>query len=141
MKSILHRVFGRAPDIEHHPVRTEVLVVEDNKDELDFLTGLLRQQNCVTTTASSIAGALVHLNSMFPYQLAFVDLGLPDGSGVEVVRRIKEHRRMCHTIVVSGSPEQILMALNYGYIGLLSKPYTVNSIGEILWKSRLPCAF
>jgi len=124
-----------------HPVRVEALIVEDQRDESDLLSGLLRQQNVIVTTAVSISAALEALSRPVFYQLAFVDLTLPNGSGIEVVRRVKESRRMCHVIVVSGAIEKIPLVVGYGYVGILGKPYTVNSVGEILWKHRLPCAF
>ncbi len=122
-----------------HPVRVEALIVEDNDDETLFLAGLLRQQNVISTCAHSIAGALECLGSAQRYQLAFVDLNLPNGSGIEVVRRIKENRRHCHVIVLSGAIEKIPLVVGYGYIGVLGKPYNASNIGEILWKHRLPC--
>ena len=125
---------------QSHPVRVEALVVEDNEDELFFISALLKQQGVVVTQARSISGTLRALASKTLFQLAFVDLGLPNGSGLEVVRRISESRRMCHVIIVSGELEQVKSASFFGYVGILSKPYTVNSIGRILWLHRLPCA-
>ncbi len=127
--------------IESHPVRCTALVVEDKSDEAELLIGLLKNQGVITTHVINIAGAIQCLNQPTIYQLAFVDLGLPDGSGIEVLRKVKETRRMTHVIVVSGAIEKIPLALSYGYIGVLGKPYTVNSVGEILWKHRLPCSY
>ncbi len=126
------------PPTDLHPVRCEALVVEDNQDEADMLCGLLRTQNVITTMAGNIAGALECLSCNTRFQLAFVDLGLPNGSGIEIVRRIKERNRMTHVVIVSGAVEQIPLALSYGYVGILGKPYSVNAIREILWKHRLP---
>ncbi len=125
----------------HHPVRVEALVVEDQKEEADLLEGLLRVQGVVVHQANSITVAMQFINGPTRYQLAFVDLNLPDGSGIEVVRRIKESRRMTHAVVVSGAIEKIPLVMSYGYIGLLGKPYTIDSIRELLSKHRLPCAF
>lgn len=141
MRDVLKRFWRSKDGIEQHPVRVEALIVEDHDDEADLLGGLLRQQGAVVTRAANIAGALECLGSRTMFQLAFVDLNLPDGSGIEVVRRVKDTRRMCHVIIVSGAIEKLPLVLSYGYIGLLGKPYTINSIGEILWKHRLPCAY
>ncbi len=125
----------------HHPVRVEALIVEDQKEEADLLDSLLRVQGVVVHQANSIATALQFINSPARYQLAFVDLNLPDGSGIEIVRRLKESRRMTHVVVVSGAIERIPLVLSYGYIGLLGKPFSLDAIREILAKHRLPCAF
>lgn len=139
IRDIINR-FWRAPakDISH-PVRVEALIVEDHDDEADLLAGLLRQQNAIVTRTRNISGALECLGTSTGYQLAFVDLSLPDGSGIEIVRRIRERRRHCHVVVVSGSIEKIPLVIGYGYVGILGKPYTVSAISEILWKHRLPC--
>ncbi len=135
-------VSGDPPVVrEHHPVRTEILVVEDNADEMNYLCGLLRFQKAIVTRAFGIAGALEALSSPTDYQLAFIDLNLKDGSGVEVIRRIKAGKRMTHSVVVSGDWEKLPLVLSYGYIALLPKPYTMDSIREILEKHRLPCAY
>ena len=128
-------------EAEVHPVRVEALIVEDKLDEADLLAGLLRQQNVIVSRATNIAGALEQLSNPVFHQLAFVDLGLPNGSGIEIVRRIKESKRMCHVVVMTGSIDKIPLVVSYGYVGLLGKPYSINSIGEILHKHRLPCAF
>src|SRR6266702_4481763 len=95
------------PPTDYHPVRVQALVVEDKKDEADMLCGLLRLQNVMATWAGNIAGALQCLESNPKFQLAFVDLNLPNGSGIEIVRRIKEIQRMTHVVVVSGAIEKI----------------------------------
>jgi CheY-like chemotaxis protein len=142
MKRFFKKLFSD-PDrrVAPHPIRVEALLVEDKDDEAVFFEGLLRHQNVVVTRTKSLAETLSKLSEFIPYQIAFVDLTLPDGSGFEVIRRIKESRRMTHVIVVSGDIGKIPLAASYGYIGVLTKPYNVDAIGEILWKHRLPCAY
>jgi len=142
LKWMRHKQAGdRGPRItDAHPVRCEALIVEDQQDESDMIKGLLGFQNVIVHQANSIATAMQYINGATRYHLAFVDLNLPDGSGIEVVRRLKESRRMTHVVIVSGQIEAIPLVMSYGYIGLLGKPYTIDSIREILWKHRLPCA-
>lgn len=122
----------------HHLVRAEVLAIEDSPDEMELLCGLLRLQGAVVTRATNIAGALEAIASPVQFQLAFVDLNLEHSSGVEVVRRIKQHKRGTHPVVVSGDPEKILLCLDWGYTGVLRKPYSIQSIREVLKVHRLP---
>ena len=131
----------RGPRItDAHPVKVEALIVEDKQDEADMIVSLLRVQSALSHHAKSLAEALGYIKGPNRYHLAFVHLNLPNGSGIEVVRYIKETRRMTHVIVVSGAIEKIPLVMSYGYIGLLGKPYTIDSIREILWKHRLPSA-
>lgn len=128
------------PEPAYHPVRAECLVVEDDVEQADLLCGLLRMQNVLVTRAGNLAGALEVLKGTARFQLAFVDLNLPNGSGVEAVRLIKERRRMTHVVIVSGSPDKLIHALAYGYTGVILKPYAINTVREVLIKHRLPYA-
>lgn len=123
-----------------HPVRAECLVVEDHDDQAELLSHLLRLQGAIVSRAGSVAGALEVLNGPTRFQIAFVDLRLPGGSGVEIVRLIKERRRGTHVVVVTASPDQLILALDYGYIGVIFKPYSINVVREVLAKHRLPYA-
>ncbi len=138
IREIIKKYWQSKHDTKSHPVRVEALIVEDKTDEADLLANLLKQQNVIVSRAENVGGALELLSKPVYYQIAFVDLGLPNGSGIEVVRRIKDARRMCHVVVMSGAIEKIPLVIGYGYVGILGKPYTVNSIAEILWKHRLP---
>ena len=135
--------FWRSPpknEPVYHPVRTEALVVEDDPAQADMLCGLLRMQGALTTRAYNIAAALEVLNSKAQFQVAFIDLGLPNGSGSEVVRLIRERRRGTHCVIVSGSPEKIMLAASHGLVSVMQKPYSINSIREVLTMMRLPHA-
>ncbi len=134
------RFWRSAPKNEpaYHPVRCEALVVEDDVEQADLLCGLLRMQGAIAVKAYNIAATLEILHSKAEFQIAFVDLSLPDGSGGEVVRLIRERRRMTHTVIVSGSPDKIALAVHYGYVGVLSKPYSISAVREVLSKHRLP---
>jgi CheY-like chemotaxis protein len=120
------------------PVRAEILVVEDDAEQLEFMVGLLRMQGAIVTTAMSIASALEAISRPTRYQLAFVDLNLQNSSGVEVVRRIKGSKRGTHCVVVSADFDKIQLCLEGGYTGVLLKPYSISSIREVLRAHRLP---
>ena len=123
---------------DSHPVQAEILVVEDNRDEMEFLCGLLRFQQAIVTRAYTIAGALEAIAGPTRFQLAFIDLNLANSSAVEVVRRIKHSKRGTHPVVVSGDLEKIQLCLDWGYIGVLKKPYGIDSIRQVLKSHRLP---
>ncbi len=107
---------------DSHPVQAEILVVEDNRDEMEFLCGLLRFQQAIVTRAYTIAGALEAIGGPTRFQLAFIDLNLANSSAVEV----------------SGDLEKIQHCLDWGYIGVLKKPYGIDSIRQVLKSHRLP---
>ncbi len=126
----------RARREQLHPVKAEILIVEDNEDILELLTQLFQVQNTVITAVTKIKDALEVVNKYF-FHLALIDLQMPDGSGVEIVRKIKEVSRNCMVIITSGFPDMLTKAQGLGYIGVLMKPFSVSVAHEILRKHRL----
>ncbi|MBD8872776.1 response regulator transcription factor [Rhodanobacter sp. DHB23] len=73
-------------------------------------------------TAASIAGARARIALQVP-RLALVDIGLPDGNGIELIGWLHAHHPQVTTVVISawGDEEVVLAALQAGAIGYLLK--------------------
>ncbi|QDV35302.1 ATP-binding protein [Tautonia plasticadhaerens] len=70
---------------EEHPLRPlRILLVEDNGDTARITARMLAASGHTVTTAGSVAEALA---SGGAHDLLISDLGLPDGSGIDVLRR------------------------------------------------------
>jgi two-component system OmpR family response regulator/two-component system response regulator QseB len=68
-----------------------VLVVEDDEGIAAGLQGHLRQQGCAADVAGSVATAWAALCAEH-FDIVLLDLGLPDGDGHEVLRRLRQAR-------------------------------------------------
>ncbi len=134
--------FWRSPKNEpaYHPVRAEILAIEDDPEQAEFLCSLLRMQGAVVTRAYNIAATLEILHGPVQFQLCFIDLNLANSSSMEIVRRIKQGRRGTHCVLVSSDIDKIQQCLLWGYIGILRKPFSIASIREVLQAHRLPCS-
>jgi len=66
-----------------------LLLVEDDADLRDFLADNLVADGYEVLLAESVKDGLRHLEYATP-DLAVVDVGLPDASGLELVRRVRE---------------------------------------------------
>ncbi|HKR76875.1 MAG TPA: response regulator transcription factor [Rhodanobacter sp.] len=113
---------GAADGIELDPA----LIVEDDATTqrrlARLLAGLGNSGVRDIATAGSIAEAKARIAAQVP-RLALVDIGLPDGSGIELIRWLHGHHPDVPTVVVSawGDEETVLAALQAGAIGYLLK--------------------
>ncbi|WP_372964247.1 response regulator [Marinobacter sp.] len=62
------------------------------------------------------------------YDLYLVDWGLPDGSGIELVKQIRAFDSSVPIVIVSGRSdrESVLQAAHYGISGYISKPLDIE---------------
>lgn len=110
-----------------------ILIVEDDKYIIHFMSMSLKEENYTFWTARTVKDALSLFYANRP-DLVILDLGLPDGDGLEVVRSIRE-RSSAPVIVVSArqeEPEKIRM-LDAGADDYVTKPFYM---GELLARIR-----
>jgi DNA-binding NarL/FixJ family response regulator len=83
--------------------------------------------------ASRVHDAL-GLVSAIPFQLALIDLGLPDGSGVDVVSALRESQPEAQSVVVTihDDDEHLFPALQAGAFGYILKEQPRQLIAEQL---------
>jgi DNA-binding response OmpR family regulator len=70
-----------------------ILVVEDELLTRRTLQQILERAQFAVTTAGSVAEAMAEVQRR-AYDLVLLDIGLPDGDGIDVCRRIRERHRM-----------------------------------------------
>ena len=101
------------------------LIVEDNTATQQRLAHLLERvvgDGLRIAAAGSIAAAKTHIVQQAP-ALVLVDIGLPDGSGIELIGWLHAHHPQTATVVISawGDEDTVLAALRAGAIGYLLK--------------------
>ena len=104
-----------------------ILYVEDHEDTRELVVLVLHQQNYDVTTSESIEDA-VELASESKYDLYLLDSWLPDGSGLDLCRRIREFDTRTPILFYSAAAFEVdrELALRCGAQGYLVKP-TLNS--------------
>lgn len=83
--------------------RNRVLIVEDDLATLYALQRLFRAQGWLVRSSRTVGDAIAELEA--PPTWIVLDLMLPDGSGEEVLRHVRESRLSTRVAVVSGLPE------------------------------------
>ena len=113
-----------------------ILVVEDNLATRTFLAENLHADGYDLLEAGTFAEGLETLESRFP-DLAIVDLGLPDGDGLELRRYVRETDRAVARIdpdlpllVLSGRASDLerLRGFERGCDDYVSKPFTYQEL-------------
>jgi two-component system KDP operon response regulator KdpE len=105
-----------------------VLVVEDDIQMRRFLRTTLSALDYRVVEAETVAEALVAVTTHNP-EVILMDLGLPDGDGIDLTRRIRAWNRV-PIIVLSarGREEDKVAALDEGADDYLTKPFSVNEL-------------
>jgi len=105
-----------------------VLVVEDEPQLQRFLRTALTAHDYRIVEAGTVREALIAATTYNP-ELILLDIGLPDGSGIDLTRRIREWSRV-PIIVISarGKEDDKVAALDAGADDYLTKPFGVNEL-------------
>lgn len=111
---------------------TRILIVDDLAEARNWLNGIAQaafpaphEIDSVTTMQAGLSAATRH-----SYDVALIDLRLPDGSGIEVLRalRQKSSDTLCVITTVMGDDAHIVAALSTGANGYLLKEQPSETI-------------
>jgi two-component system KDP operon response regulator KdpE len=105
-----------------------VLVVEDDPQVRRFLRASLDVHGYRVVEASTLAEAMLAATSHNP-EVVLLDLGLPDGDGLEFTRRIREWSTVPLLVISArGRESDKVEALDAGADDYLTKPFGVNEL-------------
>lgn len=113
---------------------TTVLIVDDELAIRRFLRASLPEHEFRTLEAESAADA-VRLTATHNPDLILLDLGLPDGDGIDVTKRIREWSQIPIIVLSARSDESDkVLALDCGANDYLTKPF---GVAELLARIRV----
>jgi len=112
-----------------------ILLLEDIPEIRAWLKVLIKQvfPNSQITECSRVQDALAQVNSQ-RFTLALLDLGLPDGSGVDVIAALREKQPEVQSVIVTihDDDEHLFPALQAGAFGYLLKEQSRELLVEQL---------
>ena len=110
-----------------------LLVVDDEPDLRTLYELTLLREGYDIDTAGSVEEALERLDAR-AYSLVITDMRLPDGSGLDVLRRVVESGRGEAAIVITayGSAENAVEALKAGAYDYLTKPVDLKQFRAVV---------
>ena len=120
--------------IAGHPL--QLLLVEDNPSDVRLLQESLRatgEESVHLDFSNSLSGGLAHLKNN-PADAVLLDLGLPDGNGLESLREMHQAAPQVPIVILTGNPDEQLAveALKQGAQDYLIKG---EMTGDLLLRS------
>lgn len=113
----------------------DVLLVDDLPEALALMANVTQtafpEARC--TTAGNVADAIRLLESQ-RFRIALIDLGLPDGSGLEIIRQLQKQQPDCAAVVATiyDDDDHLFKALQVGAQGYLLKDQAPNWLAQQL---------
>ncbi|MFN3564829.1 MAG: response regulator [Burkholderiaceae bacterium] len=116
-----------------------VLIVEDEPATRERLTAIVASTAglAVAAAVGDLAGALAAVERpQFAPRVALVDLQLPDGSGIDVIRALRRHVPGSDAMVISvlGDETHVIAAIEAGATGYLLKDADADAVGASILK-------
>jgi CheY-like chemotaxis protein len=106
-----------------------ILVIDDDPGTREALVDILERAGFGVTSLKGGAGELNAAPWRRAYQVAVVDYHLPEASGLEVARRLKEQQPNCRIVLISSElpPDQTQAVDRF-----LAKPFSKEAILEVI---------
>ena len=113
--------------------RYSVLVVEDNADIVIGLQDLLEHDGYDVTVAGTCAAAIACIAKQ-RFNAILLDLTLPDGDGLEVLKDVQRRDASLPVIIVTAhiAQERTVGSLGKGAFAYLTKPYNREELRQTL---------
>ncbi|MBI5082366.1 MAG: response regulator transcription factor [Chloroflexi bacterium] len=107
---------------------THILVVEDEPNLAEAVQYSLERAGYKVSCAHSSAEAIL-LARQHPPDLAVLDIGLPDGSGLDLCKRLQLNRRL-PVIFLTGHDQDtdVILGLERGADDYVTKPFSVGQL-------------
>ena len=114
----------------------DLLIVDDEASLRDFLTIVFEEEGCRVETAASLADAHAALQKREP-DLVLCDLMLPDGSGLDLLREIKNQNPSIAVVMITAhtSTKSAVEALKAGAHDYIAKPFDIDELKIIVSKA------
>ena len=109
--------------------QARILVIDDDESIREVLTSILEDNGYIVDTAENGKEAIKKLEAEF-YNLALVDIRLPDMEGTKLLNATKETSPGMVKIMITGYPslQNTIEAINKGADGYIVKPIKIESL-------------
>jgi two-component system response regulator PilR (NtrC family) len=114
------------------PHKPRILVVDDERSLREMLSIVLGREGYEVATAENVGAALDHIRRGPVPDVLISDLRMPDGSGVDVLRALKERSPGSVGLLLTAfaSADTAVEAMRLGAVDYLTKPFDVADLKQ-----------
>lgn len=114
-----------------------ILIVDDEESQRDLLAGFLSKKGYIVRTAPSGKEA-VAANTSTGFDLAILDLKMPEFDGIETMQRMKQIDPETYFVILTGygTVESAVQAMKQGAYDYLNKPINLDELELIIERIR-----
>jgi DNA-binding NtrC family response regulator len=114
---------------------TTALIVDDDQEVRKTLASILRDENYLVETAENGKKA-IRMCEKTPFDVALIDVQLPDIKGTELLHILKEKQPKMVRIIITGHPsiESAAKSVNEKADGYIMKPFVIPELLEMIKK-------
>jgi len=107
----------------------KILIVEDEKELVDDLNEFLDDQGYIIEVAPTTSVAREKI-FVYQYDILILDLGLPDGSGLDILKYVKKHKPQTGIIILTARDalDDKISGLDLGADDYMTKPFLLSEL-------------
>jgi DNA-binding NtrC family response regulator len=108
---------------------TRILIVDDDENIRKVLTTILEEEGYRIDSAETAKKAIEKTKKNF-YNLALIDIRLPDMEGIELLTKMKETTPKMRKVIITGYPtlQNAIEAVNRGADAYIVKPFDMDKV-------------
>jgi len=112
-----------------------ILLVEDENELARSIVTYLRKNEKIDCDTAENMDRAIELTDLYDYDCFLVDIGLPDGSGLDLIRIIKSKNNRAGIIIISArdSIDDRISGLQIGADDYLVKPFHLSELNARLY--------
>ncbi len=116
---------------------TRVLILDDESTLRTALFRLLDRKGYQVVTAQRIDEARSFMSPDKPFDIAIIDMNLPDGNGLDFIAELKSQSPLTQVVVLTGfaTIDSAIQATQKGAYHFLTKPFNVEELMGLLDKA------
>ena len=110
-----------------------ILVIDDDENIRKVLVAILTDEGYLVDSVGTAKGALEKTKKQF-YNVALIDVRLPDMEGIELLTKFKPTTPKMRKIIITGYPtlQNAILAVNGGADAYIMKPFDVEKVLRII---------